>query len=89
MTTTVVQRGRPRKANDELLLERMTVRMTARDRAMIEAIAKHRRLAPESLLRSWALEMADQEDRQIFGHDISRLSSTGFPSAICADAGQG
>lgn len=75
MNTTTVNRGRPRKANNELLIERMTARMTARDRAMIEAIAKHRRLAPESLLRSWALEMADQEYRQIFGNDNNVLTA--------------
>lgn len=74
-TTTVNKVGRPRKASNELLLERMTARMTARDRAMIEAIAKHRRLAPESLLRSWALEMADQEYRQIFGNDSNVLTA--------------
>lgn len=70
-----MRRGRPTKPEHELLIERMTARLTSRDRAMLEEIGAHKGLAPESLIRSYLLPAMRNEYRNLFGDDNQSLTA--------------
>lgn len=67
------QRGRPKKSSEQLLLERLTMRLTARDRQLLEAICEHDGQAPEAYIRAIALPLIRQEHNQLFGNDTQAL----------------
>lgn len=73
MTTTTVQRGRPRKTSEELLAERLTMRLTPRDRQLLEEICRHYGQAPEAYIRAKVLPPIREEYKQLFGDDTSAL----------------
>ena len=75
MGIEVMNRGRPKKPESQKLIERMTARLTPKDRAMLEEIAMHKGLAPESLLRSYMLPAMREEHNQLFGNDNSALTA--------------
>ena len=65
--------SRPRKTSDQLLLERLTMRLTAKDRQLLEAICEHKGQAPEAYIRAIALPLIRKEHGQLFGDDNNAL----------------
>lgn len=49
------RRGRQRKAAERRLDERVSMRLTERDKKLLQEIAEHKGLAPETLIRVWVL----------------------------------
>lgn len=62
-----MNRGRPKKSPEKLLIERVSVRLTETDRERLERIAEHRGIAPETLLRALVLPTIRNQFQEIFG----------------------
>lgn len=60
-------RGRPRKTPEKLLIERVSVLLTERDRELLQRIADHKGMAPQTLLRVLVLPAVRDGYREIFG----------------------
>lgn len=60
-------RGRPRKDLEDQLIEKLNFRMTPRDRELLEQVARHKSIAPETLLRSLAIPAMRELHGEIFG----------------------
>lgn len=68
-------RGRPRKAAKELLIERITVRMTSADRQMLEEICAHKQYAPEAFVRSLVVPRIREIHHKMFNENTSELTA--------------
>lgn len=60
-------RGRPRKEIEDQLIEKLNFRMTPRDKQLLKQVARHKSIAPETLLRSIAIPAMRELHREIFG----------------------
>lgn len=68
-----MNKGRPKKSSEQLLLERLTMRLTAKDRQLLEAICEHKGQAPEAYIRALALPLIRREHDQLFGNDTQAM----------------
>ena len=65
----MAKQGRPRKEADNRLEERITVRLTQKDKAVLKVIADHKGFAPESMARSYIKELI-RKDLESLGPDF-------------------
>lgn len=73
--SAITKRGRPRKPAAKRLDERVSMRLTERDKQLLQEIADFKGIAPETLIRVWVLPHMRAEAIELFGDGCSTLTA--------------